>query len=115
MPLRYESYSYEIKEDFLSPNRRFIIYHLPTCRKQSADPQSIPLIIEDVELVYDAYARIEIKTNFKTETLAAVTNVYSNDIFGLSVQWPVIDGEFKLPPASEQLGTDFNYSIPACN
>lgn len=115
LSITYEPYSYEIKENLVSPNRRFIIYHLPKCRKRRVNPQSITLIIEEVELVYDALARIEIKTNSRTETQAAVTNVYSNDVFGLRVQWPVIDREFKSTPASEQLGTDFNYSIPVCH
>ncbi|MBY0384123.1 S1 family peptidase [bacterium] len=113
-PLKYESYPYEIKKDLASPNTRFIIYHMPKCRKQRDNPQTILLIIEDVELYYDALARIELKINETKEFQASVVQAYSNDIFALKVPWPSIDGEFLSTPASEQLGAEFNYSIPVC-
>lgn len=110
----YEAYAAEVINTQNPPNRRFVIYHLPKCRKQNGNPQSIPIIIEDVEFGYDEFARVKVKIIETKETQALVTKAYSNHVFGLKIQWPTVAGEFLSTPASLQLGTEFNYSIPLC-
>ncbi len=112
---KYTAYPYIITNNIQgAPQERFVIYYFPDCRKQNANPQSLPLFVEEVEFIYDAYAKIEIKSLSTQEILAEVTEIFRNDVFGLKVQWPTYTGEFSSPPASQQLGSEFNLSIPVC-
>ncbi len=111
---KYEAYPYRLKNT-LSPDDQYVIFHIPTCRIHAEEPESVPFIIEEVEFVYDSLARVEIKIIKNYEVQSQITYAYRNDVFGLKTPWPVFDGDFESPPASEQLGAEFDFSIPKCS
>lgn len=112
---RFTPYLYQ--QNSVAPDYEFEIFYVPNCRLSPQAPDQVPILIEQLKLILDEWARIEFQSVQVRTATAKVLPESRDDIFVLETVWPAPLSQI-LPSAGkdlrEQWAKTFNVAIPFC-